>query len=75
MKNSTDETYDRFGRESIGLTKQLNIFKRDNYKCVLCGCLDNIDICYKIPPSKGGTEDIDNLISVCLYCIEKGSCE
>lgn len=45
------------------------IFKRDNYKCVVCGRgrEDGVEICadHKIPKDKGGTNTVDNGQTLC----------
>ena len=48
-----------------------NIYKRDNYECVYCGCskkrslltLDHVD-----PQAKGGGNSWDNLVTACFEC-------
>lgn len=45
------------------------IFKRDNYRCVICGRgrEDGVEICadHKIPKDKGGTNTVDNGQTLC----------
>lgn len=58
-------------RKSISTTTRFEVFKRDSFKCQYCGrCapevvleLDHID-----PHSKGGTDDVLNLITSCWAC-------
>lgn len=47
------------------------VFERDNYRCVFCGRPDDLQIDHKFPVSKGGTNDIDNLQTLCKYCNQK----
>ncbi len=57
---------------SIGL--RFKVFRRDNFKCVLCGdnpplnpqCVLHVD--HVIPWSKGGETRIDNLRTLCASC-------
>lgn len=46
------------------------IFKRDNYKCVLCGRgrQDGVEICadHRIPKDKGGTNTVENGETLCM---------
>ena len=53
------------------------VLERDGYRCVYCGvCLcyddeyedDNVEIDHKLPISKGGTSDFDNLQATCGHC-------
>ncbi len=56
------------------ISKEVNtlIFSRDNYKCRFCGRgrEDNIKLTvdHFIPISKGGTDDFDNLWTLCQEC-------
>lgn len=56
---------------AVGKKKRFDVFKRDGFTCQYCGgkppgvvleC-DHID-----PSSKGGSDDIDNLITACFDC-------
>ena len=53
-----------------GLRKE--VFKRDNYKCVECGASKEdgatLHVDHKIPVSKGGTDELDNLQTLCSKC-------
>jgi 5-methylcytosine-specific restriction endonuclease McrA len=44
------------------------VYDRDGFKCVYCGGIDNLCIDHKIPVSRGGTRDIDNLVTSCQGC-------
>ena len=48
------------------------VFKRDNYTCVECGARKEdgatLHIDHKIPVSKGGTDELDNLQTLCSDC-------
>ena len=48
------------------------VFKRDNYKCVECGASKEdgavLHIDHIIPVSKGGTDELDNLQTLCKDC-------
>lgn len=58
-------------RESISKRKRFEIFKRDGFECQYCGATppgvvlhcDHIE-----PVSKGGSSDMDNLITACQSC-------
>ena len=58
-------------RRGITLKIRYQVLKRDNFKCVLCGndaknTLLVID--HKIPVAGGGTNDFDNLRTLCREC-------
>ena len=41
---------------------------RDGYSCQVCGADENLTIDHLIPISKGGTDDLDNLLTMCGRC-------
>lgn len=53
---------------------RFQVFKRDNYRCQLCGraAQDTSDLVlevdHKIPRSKGGLDELDNLWTLCYDC-------
>lgn len=61
-------------RETIPLKLRFKILKRDNYTCVKCGqspAKNNaveLEIDHITPVSKGGTNDIENLQTLCRNC-------
>lgn len=45
------------------------VFNRDNYICAYCGeHIDNPDCDHVIPVSRGGSNDIGNLVTACKRC-------
>lgn len=45
------------------------VFKRDNYTCQYCGKVGGkLEADHIIPFSKGGTDDMDNLVTACRKC-------
>ena len=44
------------------------IFKRDGFKCIICGATDNLTLDHIIPRSKGGTSEPENLQTLCKRC-------
>ena len=44
---------------------------RDNYRCVLCGSTENLETDHIIELSRGGSNDFDNLQTLCNDCHEK----
>ena len=47
------------------------VLKKYGYKCSKCGSCNNVNVHHKIPLSKGGTNNIKNLIPLCRDCHEK----
>lgn len=44
------------------------VLKRDNYKCTECGSTNRLEIHHIIQRSNGGSDEINNLITLCLKC-------
>ena len=44
------------------------IFKRDGYRCRRCGSYEQLSIDHIVPRSKGGTDDLRNLQTLCHSC-------
>ncbi len=47
------------------------ILERDNYKCIICGTTNRnskLEIDHIIPIIRGGTNDFDNLCTLCIEC-------
>jgi len=55
-------------RKKISEEERNNIFDRDNWKCVLCGDIKDLQIDHIIPFSKGGTTEDNNLQTLCKKC-------
>lgn len=61
-------------RETIPLNVRWKILKKDNYTCVKCGqspAKNNnveLEIDHILPVAKGGTNDIENLQTLCRNC-------
>lgn len=49
--------------------KRLLVFERDGYTCQTCGRACMAPECdHKVPLSQGGTDDLDNLATICPPC-------
>lgn len=44
------------------------VFQRDRYSCQLCGYMQDLTIDHKMPLSKGGSNDLENLWTLCKRC-------
>lgn len=65
-----------------GRAKRLAVFDRDEWRCGLCGrrsgepytnsrgkpALTSLEVDHIVPRSKGGTNDMDNLQTLCSSC-------
>jgi uncharacterized protein YozE (UPF0346 family) len=80
------EAYEEFKtkikyRSGISPKIRFEIFKRDNYKCQVCGASVKedgvkLEVDHKNPKSMGGTDDESNLWTLCFDCNRgKGKCE
>lgn len=48
-----------------------DVFKRDGFVCQQCGRMDNLTIDHKIPLTSGGSNEPDNLWTLCQRCNKK----
>lgn len=55
-------------RVAISKTLRASIYGRDGYACRNCGALDSLSIDHIIPWSHGGSNNPDNLQTLCLSC-------
>ena len=58
-------------RKTISKSIRHEVFKRDEYKCVECGATKEettLHIDHIIPLSQGGTDEMDNLQTLCEAC-------
>jgi len=58
-------------RKSISIRKRFFVFKRDHFSCVFCGSAGvgvKLEVDHKVPISKDGTDDLDNLQTLCFEC-------
>jgi 5-methylcytosine-specific restriction endonuclease McrA len=47
---------------------RLKILERDGYKCVKCGKDEELHVHHKVHRESGGTNDFDNLETLCKWC-------
>jgi hypothetical protein len=49
-----------------GIKKKVK--QRDNYSCTTCGYQEELHVHHKVPTSEGGTNELSNLTTICVYC-------
>lgn len=66
------DTYQRRRSRASNFTKnillRLFIFNRDGNKCIVCGSKENLTIDHITSVYRGGTNDYDNLQTLCINC-------
>lgn len=59
-------------RESVSKSRRFEVFKRDGYKCRLCGRSQSdgvtLHVDHRIPLAKGGANEDENLWTLCDDC-------
>jgi uncharacterized protein YozE (UPF0346 family) len=63
----------RKNRDGLPLKLRFEIFRRDEYKCQICGATakeENVklEVDHKVPVAKGGTNELSNLWTLCFKC-------
>lgn len=59
-----------YGRRSTFIPKASRsmVYERDGYRCKACGATENLSLDHIIPVSKGGSDDPQNLQTLCRRC-------
>lgn len=70
LKEKKEEKQNK--RNPIPLALRLEVFRRDNYTCTICGRTTKdkiyLEADHKTPVSLGGTDTLDNLTTKCNQC-------
>jgi 5-methylcytosine-specific restriction endonuclease McrA len=48
--------------------RKIECFERDDWKCKDCGATFDLDAHHLTRRSKGGSDDLDNLLTLCRFC-------
>ena len=57
----------------VSKTNRKLTYIRDNYSCVYCGSKKNLTVDHIIPVSRGGSNELSNLMTLCVWCNSKKS--
>lgn len=49
-------------------SRRFLVLRRDQFRCVFCGCSGPLEVDHIIPWSAGGSDDMDNLRTLCRGC-------
>lgn len=59
-------------RNGLSLSLRFDIFRRDDYRCQICGATNSdgirLEVDHKVSVAKGGGDEIDNLWTLCFNC-------
>ena len=58
----------RWAVASRRLKRRQKIYQRDGWRCVACGIGHDLTLDHILPKSKGGTDALDNLQTMCRTC-------
>jgi hypothetical protein len=70
-KNDTDRKTTKISRIEPSIRTRFLVFKRDQFTCVFCSCSGvgvKLEVDHIIPLSKGGSNRLDNLQTLCFEC-------
>lgn len=69
---SMDHTYKHRAKTRIfGVSRRMEIIKRDNFCCYMCGLkleVNQVELDHLIPVSKGGSSSPENVAVSCMFC-------
>lgn len=64
----------RNGRRAIPDAVRFQVYERDRWLCIQCGSPETLSLDHIFPWSKGGSDEPDNLQTMCLPCnLRKGA--
>lgn len=55
-------------RKKISGNVRRSVYERDEYRCVTCGGFEHLSLDHIVPWSRGGSDDIGNLQTMCRAC-------
>ena len=58
-------------RYGIPKHEKIKVFSRDKWRCLRCRSKKKLTVDHILPKAHGGSDDIDNLQTLCRYCNEQ----
>jgi 5-methylcytosine-specific restriction endonuclease McrA len=71
LETQRPSTENKTNRKSISQGLRRSVYERDEYGCVTCQARKDLSVDHIIPVVKGGTNDLDNLQTLCRSCNSK----
>lgn len=65
------EEVEKMRRNHLCLITKARVLSRDDFKCANCGSIKQLHIHHILPISEGGSDDVDNLKTLCVICHKK----
>ena len=64
-RTDAEKRRDKF---KLSSSRRLQIYEKDGHKCHYCGNPEHLTIDHRLPISRGGSDDDDNLVACCKSC-------
>lgn len=58
-------------KKRISASLRVKVWRRDNFRCVLCGSEEPLSVDHIVAESRGGSTTIENLQTLCRRCNSK----
>lgn len=56
------------GGDGVARATRRLVLERDDYRCVLCGATEHLEVHHIVTRAEGGSNDPDNLVTLCMAC-------
>ena len=68
LEANPDRPINKYGRRKLPESVRIAVFERNGFKCLHCDKPTDLTIDHIIPLVKGGTNDLENLQTLCRSC-------
>ena len=65
---TNQENANTYKKKKISISLRMEVYERDNFKCVTCGTQQNLSLDHIKPEVLGGESTIENLQTMCKSC-------